>query len=154
MYTCMYIHTYIHAKVHTFKYGTRKNGWTTDWPMPISDQELAVYGPVWCHHTQVLDDGWVTDRNKLTTDGISHHNWCKGRWDLRQPVGCCDALLDHTQFNQYVDDSHVSVTSRQKKWWPRQGCTNMWYEYCPVTRSQRRVLGTMHRSLKLKAYKW
>ena len=73
MYTCMYIHMYIHAKVHTYKYGTRKNGRTTDQPVPISDQELAVYRPFWCHHTQVLDNGWATDRNKLTTDRIFHH---------------------------------------------------------------------------------
>ena len=70
----MYIHMYIHAKVHTHKYGTRKNGQTTDWPMPISDQELAVYGPFWYHHIKVLDNGQTADRHKLTMDGISCHN--------------------------------------------------------------------------------
>ena len=74
MYTCMYIHMYIHAKVHTYKYGTRKNGRTTDRLGPVSDQELAVYGPFWCHHTKDLENGRATDRHRLTTDGISRHN--------------------------------------------------------------------------------
>jgi hypothetical protein len=70
----MYIHMYIHAKVLTYKYGTRKNGRTTDRLGPMSDQELAVHGPFWCHHTKVLENGRATDRHKLTTDGISRHN--------------------------------------------------------------------------------
>jgi hypothetical protein len=56
----MYIHMNMHAKVHAYKYGTRKKGQITDQLVPISDQELAVYGPFWCHHTKVLD-GWMGD---------------------------------------------------------------------------------------------
>ena len=103
MYTCMYIHMYIHATVHIYKYGTRKNGRTTDQPVPISDQELVVYGPLCCHHTQVLDNRWATDRHKLTTDKITHHNWAMTSGLLQRPTWSYPILSTRQQFMRQCD---------------------------------------------------
>jgi hypothetical protein len=114
MYTCMYIHMYIHSKVHTYKYGTRKTGRTTDQHGPISDQELAVYGPFWCLHTKVLDNRWATDRHKLRRTGypVTTDARADGSRDTQRAVATPYSIIPKTINTSTI---HASVRQAYRK---------------------------------------